>query len=131
VINQLINSASHLRYAAYDHHRTKRVTARRKETQLTKQSLREKGLTPTDCANLYLRYCLMNLPYDADAFQEVADIAPLKGAQYTAVQKALRSKLASLIKKADKPLCKNAPDVGSIPEVQGPMPELTDGPHVI
>ena len=36
---------------------------------MSSQSLKEMGMTPTDCANLYVRYCLQNLPYNADAFR--------------------------------------------------------------
>ena len=63
------------------------------------EPLAAKGLTPTDCAKMYVRYCLMNLPYNADAFREVADCAPLTGTQYKAVQKALQKRLAMAAQK--------------------------------
>jgi len=62
---------------------------------MDKQSLKQKGLTPTHCAVLYLRYCLQHLPYNSDALAEVADVAPLNNAQYKAVQKALQSRLTN------------------------------------
>jgi hypothetical protein len=46
---------------------------------VSKQTLKEKGLNLTDCASRYVRCCLQNLPYNADALAEVADCAPLTG----------------------------------------------------
>ncbi len=74
---------------------------------MNKESLKQKGLTPTRCAILYLRYCLQNLPYNAEALCEVADVAPLNGTQYKAVRKALEKRLSAFIKKLDKSLTKH------------------------
>ena|SRR5579863_6918662 len=101
------------------------ITTRRRDKQLTKPTLKGKGLTPTACANLYLRYCLQNLP------EEVADIAPLNSTQYKAVQKALQGKLAGLIKKLDKSLGGHAPGTDALPEVQVPEYGLIDSQNAI
>ena len=97
---------------------------------MNKKSLKQKGLTPTHCAVLYLRYCLQHLPYNSDAFAEVADVAPLNNAQYKAVQKALQSKLASFIKKLDVSLGKKAPSYVE-PEQDKATATLDGGPHAI
>ena len=97
---------------------------------MDKQSLKQKGLTPTHCAVLYLRYCLQHLPYNSDALAEIADIAPLNNAQYKAVQKALQSKLASFIKKLDDSLGKKAPSYVE-PEQSEAKAKLEDGLHTI
>jgi hypothetical protein len=93
---------------------------------MSKNSPREKGLTPTDCAKLYVRYCLQNLPYNTDAFAEVVDCASLNDKQYKAVEKALQIKLASLIKKIDKSLGKHAPGVYTIAEAHGAKSALAE-----
>jgi hypothetical protein len=93
--------------------------------------LKEKKMTPTDCASQYLRYCLQKLPYNADAVAEVADIAPLTGTQYKAVQKAPQSKLASMISKLDKSLQKHAHAGKAIAKMQGGAAKLIDGPDTI
>jgi len=97
---------------------------------MNKKSLKQKGLTPTHCAVLYLRYCLQHLPYNSDAFAEVADVAPLTSTQYKAVQKALQSKLASFIKKLDTSLAKKAPSYVE-PEQGEAKSKLEGGPHTI
>jgi hypothetical protein len=97
---------------------------------MNNKSLKQKGLTPTHCAVLYLRYCLQHLPYNSDAFAEVADVAPLNNAQYKAVQKALQSKLASFIKKLDASLGKKAPSHVE-PEQGEAKAKLEDGLHTI
>ena len=95
---------------------------------MNNKSLKQKGLTPTHCAVLYLRYCLQHLPYNSDALAEIADIAPLNNAQYKAVQKALQSKLASFIKKLDASLGKHGPTAH---ENEGAMSKLENGPDAI
>jgi|ERR1039457_2908999 hypothetical protein len=98
---------------------------------MSKQTLKEKGLTPTDCANLYVRYCLQNLPYNADAFAEVVDCASLTGTKYKAVEKALQTKLVSLIKKMDKSLGMHGPGASLNVEVIVSEPKPADGPDAI
>lgn len=95
---------------------------------MPKQSLKEKKMTPTDCANRYLRYCLENLPYSTEALAEIADIAPLTGTQYKAVRKALQSKLANFIKKLDRSLAKHISCAGasSKPHLPQPKPMPTE-----
>ena len=95
---------------------------------MNKKSLKQKGLTPTHCAVLYLRYCLQHLPYNSDAFAEVADVASLTSTQYKAVQKALQSKLTSFIKKLDKSLGEHGPTAH---EIEGAMSKLENGPDSI
>jgi hypothetical protein len=97
---------------------------------MDKQSLKQKGLTPTHCAVLYLRYCLQHLPYNSDALAEVADVAPLNNAQYKAVQKALQSRLTSFIKKLDVSLSKKTASHVE-PEKGQAKDKLEDGPHTI
>ena len=71
------------------------------------------------------------LPYNADAFSEVADCAPLTGVKYKAVEKALQTKLISLIKKMDKSLGMHEPGASTKTEAKGSMPEPADGPNAI